>query len=237
MLIVILYFYIILFFLYKYSIEFRPIIYNINDSHEILNKVIKTAQEFELSIGYSGLQGKPEMVKIWNEQKLNLQPYPGFKFGHKKIISSEVEKNINDLSCKYNVPMFKKTSCLISYVHNLKRDYNAHYYRPNEVGCKNCIMKQKCNNYYNNLPLINKSLDKIIPFRHIIINKQKHECILKKNNICEFPSSDCSNIKGNIIKIYNKITTADVRMIKWLTGYTVDANFVESPFLSNRWSV
>jgi len=177
------------------------------------------------------------MVKIWNEQKLNLQPYPGFKFGHKKIISSEVEKNINDLSCKYNVPMFKKTSCLISYVHNLKRDYNAHYYRPNEVGCKNCIMKQKCNNYYNNLPLINKSLDKIIPFRHIIINKQKHECILKKNNICEFPSSDCSNIKGNIIKIYNKITTADVRMIKWLTGYTVDANFVESPFLSNRWSV
>ena len=31
------------------------------------------------------------------------------------------------------------------------------------------------------------------------------------------------------------ITTSDVRVIKWLTGYTVDANFYESPEISEAW--
>lgn len=68
-----------------------------------------------------------------------------------------------------------------------------------------------------------------------IIYKDKHECILKKSGICEFPTDDCSNISGNIIKISDELTTADVRVIKWLTGYTVDAEFVESQYLSKRW--
>ena len=36
-------------------------------------------------------------------------------------------------------------------------------------------------------------------------------------------------------KIEENITTADVRIIKWLTGYTVDANFIESENMSNKW--
>ena len=68
-----------------------------------------------------------------------------------------------------------------------------------------------------------------------IVNKKKHECILKKNGICEFPTEDCSNISGNIIHIEDKITTSDVRVIKWLTGYTVDADFYESPYISEDW--
>ena len=50
---------------------------------------------------------------------------------------------------KFDVPVFRKTSCLISYTHNLNRDYNAHYYRPNEVGCNGCIMESKCKEYKN----------------------------------------------------------------------------------------
>ena len=68
-----------------------------------------------------------------------------------------------------------------------------------------------------------------------IINKVKHECILKKKGICEFPTEDCSNINGNIIKINDTITTSDVRLIKWLTGYTVDANFYESSYINKKW--
>ena len=65
--------------------------------------------------------------------------------------------------------------------------------------------------------------------------KKKHECILKKKGICEYPTEDCSNISGNVIKINKPITTSDVRVIKWLTGYTVDANFVESYAISEDW--
>ena len=219
---------------YKYSIEYRPIVYNVNDTVEAFEKVFTLAKKYNLAVGYSGLQGKPESVKIWQEKKINLQPYPGYKFGHKKIIDDKVVMLFEKMAKYYNVPVFRKTSCLFSYVHVFERDYNAHYYRPNEMGCNNCIMKDKCMNFKKNLSLDN-NLDEVIPFKYEIINKQKHECILKKKGICEYPTEDCSNISGNVIHISKMLTTSDVRVIKWLTGYTVDANFNDSFLISEDW--
>ena len=219
---------------YKYSIEFRPIVYNVNDSIEVFDRVFSLAKEYNMAIGYSGLQGKAESVKIWQNEGINLKPYPGYRFGHKKIIDSKVVELFEAMAKSYNVPVFRKTSCLFSYVHNLPRDYNAHYYRPSELGCDSCIMHDKCMNYKNNLAL-DADLSNIIPFEYEIINKTNHVCILKQKGICEFPTEDCAHINGNILHIPNTITTSDVRVIKWLTGYTVDANFYESPNISEDW--
>lgn len=217
---------------YKKSIEFRPICYGINDSPEIIEQVFYIASDYKTAIGYSGLQGVPEVVKYWEDNNINLIPYPGFKFGHKKSISKEVQNIFDKMSEKYNVPIFRKTSCLISYTHNLDRDYNAHYYRPTEMNCIECVMRMKCLKFKINQPIDIKHL---IPFYFEIVNKINHECILKKKGICEFPTDDCSKIYGNIIKIEEKLTTADVRVIKWLTGYTVDADFYESSLLNDKW--
>ena len=219
---------------YKYSIEYRPIIYNVNDSVEAFDRVFSLAKQYNLAIGYSGLQGKPESVKIWQEQGIDLQPYPGFKFGHKKIIDAKIMELFEHMAQSYNVPVFRKTSCLFSYVHDLQRDYNAHYYRPSELNCNNCPMQEKCKNFKAKLPIEN-NLHDIIPFEYEIINKNNHVCILKQKGICEFPTEDCAHISGNIIHIPQAITTSDVRIIKWLTGYTVDANFYESPKISEVW--
>ena len=116
----------------------------------------------------------------------------------------------------------------------LPRDYNAHYYRPSELGCNNCVMQEKCKEFKSSLPLEN-DLHDIIPFEYEIINKKDHVCILKQKGICEFPTEDCAHISGNIIHIPQMLTTSDVRIIKWLTGYTVDANFYESPKISEAW--
>ena len=43
------------------------------------------------------------------------------------------------------------------------------------------------------------------------------------------------NISGNVIHISKMLTTSDVRVIKWLTGYTVDANFNDSFLISEDW--
>jgi len=160
--------------------------------------------------------------------------YPGFSFGHKKIIPATIENVIQDLANQYNVPVFRKTSCLVSYVHGLERDYNAHYYRPNEVGCFSCSMKDKCFAFKTSLIAVNYS---ILPFNHSVVNKTKHECWLKKKGICEFPTEDCSNINDCVIQTKEQLTTADVRCIKWLTGMTVDSDFYESPYLSDFWRV
>ena len=217
---------------YHKSIEFRPVCCGINDTPEIIESVFRIAYDNDTAIGYSGLQGIPEVVKYWEENNINLIPYPGYKFGHKKSISNEVQQIFEEMSFKYKVPIFRKTSCLISYTHNLERDYNAHYYRPTEMNCDKCRMKEKCFGFKNNQPT---DIKELIPFDFEIQMKTNHECILKKKNICEFPSDDCSRISGNVIVIKEKLTTADVRVIKWLTGFTVDADFYESSFLNDKW--
>lgn len=217
---------------YRYSIEFRPICYNINDSEEDFRYVLSKAREYGLAVGYSGLQGKKESVREWEKNKIDLHPYPGFEFGHKKIISAQKEQQFRALAKLYDVPVFRKTSCLFSYTHNLERDYNAHYYRPNEVGCYGCPMEKKCLNFKQQLNDVDKSL---LPFKFDVIEKQDHVCILKQKGLCNYPTQDCSHISGKIIKIYEKLTTSDVRIIKWLTGMTVDADFYESPYINAAW--
>lgn len=222
---------------FKKSIEFRPICFGMNDTPYVIESIFDIANQYGLPIGYSGLQGKPDTVKYWKDNDLHFEPFPLYSFGHKKSISKNVQMLFDDLSVAYNVPIFRKTSCLMSYVHNLERDYNAHYYRPNEMNCYSCRMRYKCFSFKNKLSLDKTKIEDKIPFDFEIIHKENHECILKTKGICEFPTFDCSNINGNIIKINDKLTTADVRVIKWLTGYTVDADFVESQFLSNKWLI
>ena len=135
---------------------------------------------------------------------------------------------------QYGVPVFRKTSCLFSYVHGLGRDYNAHYYRPSELGCENCVMKNECHSYKEHLSA-NPDLSDVIPFDYQIVEKENHVCVLMKNGMCEFPTADCAKISGKIIKIDEPLTTSDVRVIKWLTGYTVDADFYESPYINEKW--
>jgi len=220
---------------YKYSIEFRPIIYNVNDSDASIDWVLLLAQAYGLAIGYSGLQGTPDVVRIWEERNYNLKPYPGFKFGHKKSLSKDRLDYIKTKAKDMGVPIFSKTSCLLSYTHGLSRDYNAHYYRPNEVGCFGCAMQNKCFAAKRLRDTLEPNLLDKIPFKAKLLYKKKHTCILKKKGICEYPTADCSRIRGGLIEIKDKITTADVRVIKWLTGYTVDADFYESSHLSSCW--
>jgi len=219
---------------YKFSIEFRPIIYKINDSPEVIENVFKIAKKYNAAIGFCGLQGTPELLKFLKQNNINLEAYPNYELGMKKALSKEVEDLIYELAEKYFVPVFRKTSCLISYVHNFERDYNAHYYRPNEMRCKRCPMSLKCHRFKSELTQSNvKQVN--IPFKHEIIEKNNHVCVLYRQGICKFANNDCKNIKGKLIKIDQPITTSDVRLIKWLTGYTVDAYFTEESFISNNW--
>ena len=56
-----------------------------------------------------------------------------------------------------------------------------------------------------------------------------------KNGSCKFPTPDCGNISGTFVKIDKRITTSDVRVIKWLTGMTVIADFYHSNRISDEW--
>lgn len=223
---------------YKYSIEFRPIINGINDSDDILNYVFRMANMFNIPIGFCGLQMTDKLKNHLDSKNIKFKPYEGYEFGLKKSVSKEVEDKIFALSDLYKVPVFRKTSCLISYSHSMERNYNAHYYRPNEMRCYRCPMNDKCSSFKrsnDNSDEIKLNID--LPFEYEFIDKDKHCCILYKNGICKFPSNDCTNISGKLIKINEKITSSDLRVIKWLTGFTVDCDFNELEFINQKWKV
>lgn len=123
---------------YKYSIEYRPVIRDINDSYDVIENIYKIASTYNAPIGFCGLQVSDDLKEHLRENNISFEPYNGYKFGLKKSVSKEVEDIFYELGEKYNVPTFRKTSCLISYTHSMNRDYNAHYYRPNEMRCSKC---------------------------------------------------------------------------------------------------
>jgi hypothetical protein len=216
----------------KFSCEFRPIIYGVNDNKETIDAVFKLCSAYNLPVGYSGLQGDNITQEFWRNNSIPFEPFPGYHFSIKKPISEECHDLIVGASDKYSVPIFRKTSCLISHVHGLPRDYNAHYYRPNEMECHYCVMNQKCSKF----KIFNNQKEKLsidIPFEYKLEYRHKHKCLL--HDTCPHPHSDCTKINGKLIVIDEPITTADVRVIKWLTGYTVAANFTESNFISEKW--
>jgi hypothetical protein len=218
----------------KFSCEFRPIMYGVNDNWDQIEPLFKLCSEYNLPVGYSGLQGDTTTQEFWKRNRINLQPFPGYRFTIKKPISYDCADLIKKASNKWNVPVFKKTSCLISYVHDLSRDYNAHYYRPNEMGCEECVMKKRCFDFKNeNDESTVPFMPVDIPFDYKLEYRTKHKCLL--HDTCPHPHSDCTKITGKLVVIDEPVSTADVRVIKWLTGYTVAANFTESNFLSERW--
>ena len=77
--------------------------------------------------------------------------------------------------------------------------------------------------------------ESLLPFNMEVVKKEHHSCRLHRDGLCKFPSQDCMDINGYMFKTDRKLTTSDVRLVKWLTGYTVDADFIESPYISKDW--
>lgn len=218
---------------YKHFIEFRPICYGINDDDQSIDAVLSLAKKYNLVVGYCGLQGRPENIVWWQQKGYDFKPFPPYELDFKKNISDDVMEKIERKAQQMGVILKRKTSCIISCI-SKRRDYNAHYYRPNEVGCANCPNKNICFDFKNKLTT-NANFDDIIPFDYSLVKKEHHVCIMKQNGTCKFPTADCGNINGVFVKIDQPITTSDVRVIKWLTGMTVIADFHHSNRISKNW--
>lgn len=210
---------------YLYSIEYRPICNDINDSYEWADYVFSLAKQHHALVAYSGLQLPP------NGLPDKYKPYDGRPFSMQKYISEDVRKRLLSVSRKYSVPMFQKTSCLISYTRLYDRDYNAHYLKPDGVGCRTCIMHEKC------MKFTPKEIE--LPFEYSIHKESMYRCSFVRNGLCKFPNKECLGMEGYFIRPKVKeLTRGDARIIKWLTGCMVDGDMklIETPYISNFWN-
>lgn len=109
---------------YKVILYWRPVIPGINDSQTSICKV-KMLSRFAHSIVFSGLFYRDEISSYYKENNL---PQLYEKTMRRKILPEYTEKKILSLLNfdENPVPIFRKTSCGVAYVHQ-KADYNGHY--------------------------------------------------------------------------------------------------------------
>lgn len=211
---------------YKYSIEYRPICNGINDSEEIIKNCFELSKKYgNIPISYCGLQLPPKSLP---EKYI---PYDNRTFSGQKYISNKVNNLIKSYAKEYDINIFHKTSCMISYMHNFDYDYNIHFIKPIGTECNNCVNQYKCGKFTPNL-------DINLPFDYELIEKSNYVCSFVKNGLCKTPNKECLNMKGIFIQPkLDTLTRGDVRIIKWLTGCMVTdvENLIETPFISDFW--
>lgn len=212
---------------YKSSIEFRPICNGINDTEDIIKYLFDLSNKYgKIPISYCGLQMPPHGL---NEK---YKPYDNRSFSGQKYISQEVNNLIKLYSKEYNIPIFHKTSCALSYMHNLDYDYNIHFLKPIGTECFNCIYNSKCKKFKPNLIKL--------PFEYDIIEKDNYKCSFIINGLCKVSNQECLSMKGLFIKPkLDAVTRGDVRLIKWLTGCMVTdvPQLIETPYISDFWKI
>jgi hypothetical protein len=92
-------------------------------------------------------------------------------------------------------------------------------------------MEEKCRKFYNEIVDLEPPA---LPFNFKKVFKRGHVCPWLHKG-CTSQTKDCSNLSGYFIEIDKPVTTADVRVIKWLTGMTVCSDFVDNTQLSSEW--
>lgn len=114
----------------------RPIIKGINDSYEILKKIVEFASEYCDATIYQGIRVNDVIKERLQEKQYN---YTGKQDRH-KIKDIEVDEIFKRIQKEHNgkYHIFDHTSCCLSYIFG-EKDYNMHY--------KKKICSSECPNY------------------------------------------------------------------------------------------
>ncbi|WP_163858863.1 hypothetical protein [Paenibacillus elgii] len=124
----------------KIVLYWRPIVIGWNDAEETMKKVLDVGSLCD-GIVFTGYYHKEKNSKYIESLSVNT-PYSGESFQRRKVLPQELDEKVVRLhrELKVETPLFRKTSCGASFVHNLP-DYNGHW-GINEL-CDICPSEQK----------------------------------------------------------------------------------------------
>lgn len=106
---------------YRTILYWRPLVPGLNDSDEHL-AAAKELGRFADATVFTGLFYRDQIAEYYRANGL---PEPYEDTARRKIVPETLEQRVLD-AFAYSASLFRKTSCAVSYVHNLP-DYNGHY--------------------------------------------------------------------------------------------------------------
>lgn len=110
---------------YRCILYWRPIVPGLNDSDEHIAKARDAARSAHATV-FTGLFYRDEIAQYYRDNGLR-EPYD--EVARRKILPEDLERKILEgfaQSSMSELPLFRKTSCGVSYAHS-SADYNGHY--------------------------------------------------------------------------------------------------------------
>ena len=106
---------------YRTVLYWRPLVPGLNDSDEHIDRAVELGRHADATV-FTGLFYRDEIADYY---KANGLPEPYLATARRKIVPETLEQRVLTVFAT-SVPLFRKTSCAVSYVHSLP-DYNGHY--------------------------------------------------------------------------------------------------------------
>ncbi len=106
---------------YRTVLYWRPLVLGLNDSDEHLSRAFELGQHADATV-FTGLFYRDEIAAYY---KANGIPKPYEETARRKIVPETLEQRVLSVFSA-SAPLFRKTSCAVSYAHGLP-DYNGHY--------------------------------------------------------------------------------------------------------------
>lgn len=106
---------------YRTVLYWRPLVPGLNDSDEHLYRAFELGKHADATV-FTGLFYRDEIAAYY---KANDLPEPYEEPARRKIVPETLEQRVLSVSTA-SAPLFRKTSCAVSYAHGLP-DYNGHY--------------------------------------------------------------------------------------------------------------
>lgn len=109
---------------YRVILYWRPIVPVLNDSDEHLRRAFELSYHAHATV-FTGLFYKNQIRDYYQAQGL---PEPYLEDARRKVFPEDLEKRILTAATEHGIgsPLFRKTSCAVTYAHGVA-DYNGHY--------------------------------------------------------------------------------------------------------------
>lgn len=208
----------------------RPFIPNENTDENTINTIFKKIKDSGTNtVVISGLRGNDEILTNLNFNKEEFQNWSL----RVKIMPPTVKKIIEKIKQEYQIQIFERTSCGVSYVLHQTHSYNPYYSSPQLAKCQNCPLKETCFDKQSTFipSQIDMELVNLLHYNAKNVNANSFElCKVnpEKRTECVSCCTSCFKLKRNSIEIENfdNICLGDIGLLRLLLHKLVFCNNV-----------
>lgn len=199
----------------------RPFIPDYNTNAATIDSLFKSISEAGLDVVViSGLRGNDQVLSNLDLTTKEKQSWSA----RVKIIPSDMRSILTEASAKYNIHLFERTSCGVTFILGDNHSYNPYYASPQLAKCHSCPLKQTCFDVQEWYSPVKEDLDFVTSLGYTAELIDDVPCTLckvqpEKRTECVSCCTSCFILKRPRINVLDKnLSLGDISFLRLLTG-------------------